>query len=206
MFQVKIVTALSHYSHDFRIHIGLKLSQVGCIFWFKESKHSCRSSFDTIYLLIYLFLYFLFCFSKVPMKPVNKGACYANQKHRGKTHEKCSGFFYVHYFNNLVHGTYGLTSHPKEEAIMDKCLAWGHKRHDQPGRDSNPHPDATRTWVRCTRPLGHDTSQCCTFLLNIRSHVYFLTEVFIFLLPGLWFDNSEKSWIKWVADLGLPLV
>ena len=25
------------------------------------------------------------------------------------------------------------------------------------GRDSNPHSDNTRTWVQCTRPLGHDT-------------------------------------------------
>ena len=33
-----------------------------------------------------------------------------------------------------------------------KCLAQGHK-----DRDSNPHSDNTRTWVQCTRPLGHDT-------------------------------------------------
>ena len=87
------------------------------------------------------------CFSKMPRKPVNKGICYMNQKHRGKPilfHE-CSGFFYVHYFNNTVHRTYSLTSHSKDEAIMVKCLAQGHKSQDRPGRDSNPHSDNTRT-------------------------------------------------------------
>ena len=52
------------------------------------------------------------------------------------------------------------TSHPKDETIMVKCLAQGHKRRDQPGRDSNPHSDNTRTWMQPwmqrTRPLGHD--------------------------------------------------
>ena len=79
------------------------------------------------------------------------------QKHRGKpllSHDKCPGFFYVHY---TTHGTYTFTSHPKDEAIMVKCLAQGHKRRDRPGRDSNPHSDNIRTWVQCTRPLGHDT-------------------------------------------------
>ena len=55
---------------------------------------------------------------------------YVNQKHRGKPvifHDKCSGFFYMHYFNNLAHETYGLTSHLKDEEIMVKCLAQGHK-------------------------------------------------------------------------------
>ena len=69
-------------------------------------------------------------------KPVNMGACCANQKHWGKPllfHDKCSWFFYTHYFNNLVHWTYDLTSHPKDEAIMVKCLAQGHKHRDQPG-------------------------------------------------------------------------
>ena len=66
------------------------------------------------------------------------------------------GFFYVHYCNNLGHRTYGLMSHPKDAAITVKCLAQGHQRRDQPGRDSHPHSGNTRTWVRCTRPLGHD--------------------------------------------------
>ena len=79
------------------------------------------------------------------------------QKHRGKPllfHDtcKCPGFFYVHY---TTHGTYSFTSHPKDEAIMVKCLAQGHKHHDRPGRDSNSHSGNTRTWVQCTRPLGH---------------------------------------------------
>ena len=82
------------------------------------------------------------------------------QKHRGKPllfHDKCPGFFYVHY---TTHGTYSFTSHPKDEAIMVKCLAQGHKRRDRPGRDLNPHFGNTRTWVQCTRPLGHNTPQC----------------------------------------------
>ena len=75
---------------------------------------------------------------------------------------KCPVLFYVHY---TTHGTYSFTSHPKDEAIMVKCLAQGHKDtrtqgRDQPGRDSNTHSDNTRTWVLCTRPLGHDTPQC----------------------------------------------
>ena len=37
---------------------------------------------------------------------------------------------------------------------MVKCLAQGHKRRDW---DLNPHSDNARTWVQCTRPLGHDT-------------------------------------------------
>ena len=79
------------------------------------------------------------------------------QKHRGKPllfHDKCPGFFYVPY---TTHGTYSFTSHPKDEAIMVKCLAQRHKRRDRPGRDSNPHSGNTRTWVKCTRPLGHNT-------------------------------------------------
>ena len=54
------------------------------------------------------------------------------QKHRGKPllfHDKCHGFFYVHY---TTHGTYSFTSHPKDEAIMVKCLAQGHKCSDVP--------------------------------------------------------------------------
>ena len=67
------------------------------------------------------------------------------QKHRDKPlllHDKCPGFFYVHY---TTHGTYSFTSHPKDEAIMVKCLAQGHKRRDRPGRDSNSHSGNTRT-------------------------------------------------------------
>ncbi len=48
-------------------------------------------------------------------------------------YDKCTGFFYVRY---TTHGTNGFTSHPKDEAIMVKCLAEGQKC---PDRDSNPH-------------------------------------------------------------------
>ena len=77
------------------------------------------------------------------------------QKHRGKPllfHDMCPGFFYMHY---TTHRTYSFTSHPKDEAIMVKCLAQGHKRRDRPGQDSNPHSGNTRTWVQCTRPLWY---------------------------------------------------
>ena len=47
--------------------------------------------------------------------------------------DKCTGFFYVHY---TTHGTYSFTSHPKDEAIMVKCLAQGHTCHYL---ESNPH-------------------------------------------------------------------
>ena len=47
--------------------------------------------------------------------------------------DKCTGFFYVYY---TTHGTYSFTSHPKDEAIMVKCLAQGHKCRY---RESNPH-------------------------------------------------------------------
>ena len=51
-------------------------------------------------------------------------------------HDKCPGFFYVHH---TTRGTYSFTSHPKDEAIMVKCLAQGHKRCDRPGRDHRTH-------------------------------------------------------------------
>ena len=47
---------------------------------------------------------------------------------------KCSGLFYKHY---TTHGAYRCTSHQKNEAIMVKCLAQGHKCRHRPGRDSN---------------------------------------------------------------------
>ena len=47
--------------------------------------------------------------------------------------DKCPGFFYVHY---TTHGTYIFTSHPKDKAIMVKCLAQGHKCRYW---ESNPH-------------------------------------------------------------------
>ena len=87
-------------------------------------------------------------------------------KHRGKPllfHDKCPGFFYVHY---TTHGTYSFTSHPKGEAIMVKCLAQWHKRRDRPGRDSNPHSDNTRTQVQCSRPLGHGTQTLSEWVAN----------------------------------------
>ena len=92
------------------------------------------------------------------------------QKHRGKPllfHDKCPGFFYVHY---TTHGTYCFTSHPKDEAIMVKCLAQGHKHRDRLGQDSNSHSGNTRTWVQCTRPLGHN-APILTFIWKLHSCV-----------------------------------
>ena len=41
----------------------------------------------------------------------------------------CSHGTKVHY---TTHRTYSFTSHPKDEAIMVKCLAQGHMRRDRP--------------------------------------------------------------------------
>ena len=49
------------------------------------------------------------------------------------TGNNCTGLFNVHY---TTHGTNGFTSHPKDEAIMVKCLANGHRHHL---RNSNSH-------------------------------------------------------------------
>ena len=48
-------------------------------------------------------------------------------------------FFYVHY---KTHKTYSFMSHPKDKAIIVKCLAQGLKSHDW---DSNPRSDNNRT-------------------------------------------------------------
>ena len=85
---------------------------------------------------------------------IHSAGCSRRENPETLGHDKCPGFFYVHY---TTHGTYSFTSHPKDEAITVKCLAQGHKRRDRPGRASNPHSDNTRTWVQCARPLGHDT-------------------------------------------------
>ena len=60
-------------------------------------------------------------------------------------------------FTCITQHTYSFTSHLKDEAIMVKCLAQGTSAATSQARDSNPHSDNTRTWVQCTRPLGHDT-------------------------------------------------
>ena len=105
------------------------------------------------------------------------------QKHRGKPllfHDKCPGFFYVHY---TTHRTYSFPSHPKDEAIMVKCLAQGHKRHDRPGRDSNPHSDNTRTWVQCTRSLGHNTPWSLTKIVDVQGEAYhWLTAILLLFM------------------------
>ena len=63
---------------------------------------------------------------------------------------KCTGFFYQHY---TTHGTYSFTSHPKNEAIMVKCLAQGHKCRY---RESNPHSGflTTPTVLNDYRPVA----------------------------------------------------
>ena len=109
--------------------------------------------------------------------------------------------------NYLVHGTNGLTFRSKDKSI--KCLPQGYKGQDWPGRDSNPHVDNTRTWVRCTRPLGHDTlgvhlrwfAHICSIVVvtymcthHSRDRCYFETKNFVrtdevpiifFLIPSL---------------------
>ena len=122
------------------------------------------------------------------------------QKHRGKPllfHDKCPGFFYVHY---TTHGTYSFTSHPKkDEAIMVKCLAQGHKYRDRPGRDSNSHSGNTRTWVQCTRPLSHNTQMfrqkylCVHVTLILNSNPWILISKLQMLFIGLEKENREHA-------------
>ena len=101
--------------------------------------------------IIYLFIYFLFSRGRPSSETlffkddlwtrVLATHVYVNPKQRRKPllfHDKCSGFFYVHYFNNLVHGTYGLSPHPK-------CR-------DRPGRDSISRSNNTRT---CSLAMTH---------------------------------------------------
>ena len=108
-------------------------------------------------------------------------------------HDKCPGFFYVHY---TTHGTYSFTSHPKDEAIMVKCHAQGHKRRDWPGRDSYPHSGNTRTWVQCTGPLGHDTLYTGCFNKKvIRIEGVHMPMLFI-LTICMWFTNYEALLIS----------
>ena len=79
------------------------------------------------------------------------------QKHRGKPllfHDKCPGFFYVHY---TTHGTYSFTSHPKDEAIMVKCLAQEHKRRDRPGFEPTFWQHQNLSPIHSTAPPQHST-------------------------------------------------
>ena len=112
-----------------------------------------------------------------------------------KTHKKLLiRHFYVHYTTHRDL-QYSFTSHPKDEAIMVKCLAQEHKRRDRPGRDSKPHSDNTRTWVQCTTPLGHDTPR----------HTYknyqklLLSSIFIFHV----YSNMEVNVKLWLICLEL---
>ena len=75
-----------------------------------------------------------------------------------------------------------------DEAIMVKGLAQGHKRRDQSGWDSNPHPDNTGTWIQYTRPLGHGTPYwiqttyfICAILLKVslsQGHIWSCNKVY----------------------------
>ena len=73
--------------------------------------------------------------------------------------DKCTGFFYVHY---TTHGTYMyiFMSHPKDEAIMVLSVLL---KDTSATTENQTHTfwfsDNTRTWVWCTRLLGHDTPQ-----------------------------------------------
>ena len=70
--------------------------------------------------------------------------------------EKRTGLFYMH---NTTNRPNGFASHPKDKAIMVRCLAWVHKCHE---RVLNPHSAEqtnTRSWLWCSYPLGHDMPQ-----------------------------------------------
>ena len=81
------------------------------------SKLHYNDSIDSHYYLIIMIIMIMIRFVARTYPPcwVLKARI---QKHRGKPllfHDKCPGFFYVHY---TTHGTYIFTSHPKDEAIM----------------------------------------------------------------------------------------
>ena len=57
----------------------------------------------------------------------------------------------------------GLQLDVPSDGRSNKCLAQGHKCRQRPGWYSNPHSDNTSTWVQCSRPLVHDTSQWTSF-------------------------------------------
>ena len=159
------------------------------------------------FYLFYLFIYYLtwgdlsvkHCFTKVPRKPSGTNCCQI-QKHRGKPllfHDKCPGFFYVRY---TTHRTYSFTSHLKDEAIMVKCLAQGHKRRDGLGRDSNSHSNI-RTRVQCTRPLGHDTPPidftCVKKHKYLNFHPLFPLKMKINICPYSYLKcNDQKSFLN----------
>lgn len=65
--------------------------------------------------------------------------------------DKCTRFLGMHY---TAHMTNGLTFHPKNKAMIFKCLAHERKCHNL---DLNVHSDTTRICVRCTKPPSHDT-------------------------------------------------
>ena len=125
------------------------------------------------------------------------------QKHRGKPllfHDKCPGFFYVHY---TTHMTYSFTSHLKDEAIMIKCLPQGHKRRDRPDRNSNQHSDNTRTWVQCTRPLDHDTPVWNPLLsMRIPNRSQLENSLTVFLLKK---HHSTMYTLLYVPEQSLPV-
>ena len=83
-------------------------------------------------------------------------SCQSNE-----VHQKCTGFFYVHY---TTQGTNGFIPHPKDEAIMVKFLATGHTCHYW---DSNPHSAdqkhrSSSRVILTTRPRYATTSHTST--------------------------------------------
>ena len=120
------------------------------------------------------------------------------QKHRGMPllfHDKCSGFFYVHY---TTHGTYNFTSHPKDEAIMVKCLAQGHKRR---GQDSNPHSDNTRTSpMHWTAQPRHSTVFTCIHELAAAPY-----QTSVALMSAMLISSHTRSH-HWTPDVTVASV
>ena len=115
------------------------------------------------------------------------------QKHRGKPlllHDKCPGFFYVHY---TTHRTYSFTSHPKDESIMVKCLAQGHKRRDRPGQAG------IRTHILTTPELSPMSGNImCNKPLLGRSDVVLKKNQQVRLVP-FFSTNNEFSWIHFLV-------
>ena len=114
-----------------------------------------------------------------------------NQKHRGKPllfHDKCSVFFYVHYFNNLRP-----TAYLKDEAILVKCLAQGHKHRDQPCRDLNPHSDQNLSPMHYTARPQHSLSYMYVTQSGLRK-----TETYM-----IYMYDSDFTYVNQDDDSGL---
>ena len=143
----------------------------------------CAHIFHIIYYY-YIILYYIIYISNSAQVPITGWI----QKQRGKPlrfHDKCLGFFYVHY---TTHGTYSFTSHLKDKAIMVKCLAQGHKRRD-------------RLFLCEYRHVAFNCA--CLFWVYCNSCVY--NSVCLFLYHFFNFFFVSAHFVKWNSSNNLQV-